>query len=325
MQIKKRALITGIGGQDGSYLAEHLLKLDYEVHGIVRRTTGFANLRSIIKNPSLKLHSGDMLSAYSLDVALRKSMPCEIYNLAGQTFVPTSWQCPSDTFDVNTIAFNNLLDLVSSICPKAKVYQASTSEMFGNNPGVAPLNEETLLRPESPYGVSKLASHELCRVYRNRGLYVVSGILFNHESPRRGPEMVTRKITMAVARWASGSNEILELGNLTSCRDWGYAGDYVKAMHLMLQQVKPRDLVIGTGVSTSIKEFLIYALHSVQLPVEEFIDNNVRLSDSLNRPNEVKKLIADYSLASATIGWTPEVDVKSLAAIMVGNERNHAN
>src|SRR5437870_10225778 len=229
----KRALITGISGQDGSYLAEYLLQLGYEVYGLVRREPQSMRWLEPIRD-QIELLYGDMRDATSLEVAFRKAWPDEVYNLAGQVFVPTSWECPSETFDINVGGLARLLKIIADQKPETRIYQASSSEMFGNADEVC--TEHTPMNPTSPYGASKMAAHRLLAVYRGRGLSAVGGILFNYESPRRGPEMVTRKITLAAARWMHGDRTKLKLGNLEARRDWGFAGDYVRAMHAMLQE-----------------------------------------------------------------------------------------
>ncbi len=235
----KKALITGISGQDGSYLAEYLLDLGYSVYGMVRRETGTMRWLTPIQDQIEVLYA-DMRDAASLEVAFAKASPDEVYNLAGQVFVPTSWQIPAETFDINVGGLARLLNIIERQKPNTRIYQASSSEMYGNLNGLR--DEQTALAPTSPYGVSKTAAHRLCEVYRERGIFAVGGILFNHESPRRGPEMVTRKITLAAADWAQGKKNKLKLGNMQARRDWGFAGDYIRAMHAMLQQEKSQRL-----------------------------------------------------------------------------------
>jgi GDPmannose 4,6-dehydratase len=317
--MSRRALITGISGQDGSYLAEHLLELDYEVYGLVRRDPQSMRWIQPIAH-RIEFVYGDLRDPVSLETAFRKAWPDEVYNLAAQVFIPTSWEFPADTFDVNVGGLARLLQIVEREKPDTCVYQASSSEMFGNVNG--PCNEETDLHPASPYGVSKLAAHRLCEIYRERGLYVVGGILFNHESPRRGPEMVTRKITRAAAAWAKGDRTKLKLGNLQARRDWGFAGDYVKAMHLMLQQKRPKDYVIGTGQSHSVAEFVEQVLDELRRidgqgrfsrPIEKFVEVDTRLV----RANEIHDLRADASLAHKELGWKPQVAFPELIRMMV--------
>lgn len=315
------ALITGAGGQDASYLIEHLLKLGYEVHGTIRHQFP-DNLLRILPDTRVRLYYADMRDASSLELALRKSMPDEIYNLAAQSFVPPSFLDPSHTFDVNVAGLARICTLAEKICPQARIYQASTSEMFGNTIGkgrgnteVLRLDESSPMHPVSPYGVAKLAAHKLCDVYRQRGLYVASGILFNHESPRRGPEMVTRKITRHIASWATGSKAVLRLGNSSSKRDWGFAGDYVIAMHLILQQQSPDDYVVGTGHAYSVHDFYQAAIAASGLTVTE---DQVKFNcPEFTRKPELHSLVADYTKAKTVLGWEPKVSFKDLAAMMI--------
>jgi GDPmannose 4,6-dehydratase len=321
-QFMKTALITGISGQDGSYLAEYLLELGYKVYGLVRREADtMRNLRKVEDN--IELLFGDMRDAVSLEVAFAKAMPDEIYNLAGQVFVPTSWHLPAETFDVNVGGLSRLLNMVERLKPETRVYQASSSEMYGNLNGLR--NEETPLRPTSPYGVSKTAAHNLCQVYRARGIFVVGGILFNHESPRRGPEMVTRKITLAAADWAQGKKNKVKLGNMQARRDWGYAGDYVRAMHAMLQQEKPMDYVIATGQSHSVYEFVVEVLQCLGLvpagaDVADVVNEYVEVDSRLFRTGEIHDLRGDATLARRDMNWQPEVDFCELVRMMVQND-----
>lgn len=314
----KRALITGISGQDGSYLAEHLLGLGYQVYGLVRRDAESMQwIRPIAHR--IEFLYGDLRDPVSLETAFRKAWPDELYNLAAQVFVPTSWEFPADTFDINVGGLARLLQIVEREKADTRVYQASSSEMFGNVAGAC--SEETPLCPTSPYGVSKLAAHRLCEIYRGRGIFAVGGILFNHESPRRGPEMVTRKITRAAAAWAAGDRTRLKLGNLQARRDWGFAGDYVKAMHLMLQRQRPKDYVIGTGQSHSVAEFVERVLVELETitghkdfngSFEEFVE----VDQGLVRTNEIHNLRADVRLAHTELGWSPAVDFAALVRMM---------
>src|ERR1700730_6274420 len=315
----KRALITGISGQDGSYLAEYLLELGYEVFGLVRREPRSVRWLEPIRD-SVELVYGDLRDATSLEVAFRKAWPDEVYNLAGQVFVPTSWECPAETFDINVGGLVRLLQIVTRQKPDTRVYQASSSEMYGNVDEFC--NEQTPFKPTSPYGTSKMAAHGVVQVYRERGVFVVGGILFNHESPRRGPEMVTRKITRAAAAWAGGDRTKLKLGNLQARRDWGFAGDYVKAMHLMLQQSSPKDYIIGTGQSHTVAEFVQLVLTELQslvgdddfaAPIERFVEVDSRLV----RTNEIHDLRADIALARKDLRWQPSVDFPGLVRMMV--------
>ncbi len=315
----KRALITGISGQDGSYLTEYLLRLGYEVYGLVRREPGtLRHLASV--SHRIEFLSGDLRDEASLAVAFQKAWPDEVYNLAGQVFVPTSWEIPAETFDINVGGLSRLLRLVERQKPDTRVYQASSSEMFGNVSG--PCSEGTPFSPTSPYGTSKLAAHRLCEVYRERGLFVAGGILFNHESPRRGPEMVTRKITRAAAAWAHGDKTRLKLGNLEARRDWGFAGDYVRAMHCMLQQDAPRDYVVGTGTSHSVADFLVHVLSELtgaglSEVVTHRIHDYVELDPRLLRTGEIQDLRADPSLVQKELGWKPEVEFPELVRMML--------
>lgn len=314
----KRALITGVSGQDGSYLAEYLLGLGYQVYGLVRREPQTVRwLRGICEH--VEFLYGDLRDSASLEVAFRKAWPEEVYNLAGQVFVPSSWESPSETFDMNVGGLVRLLQIVERQKPDTRVYQASSSEMYGNVDGHC--NEQTPLNPASPYGISKMAAHHLMNIYRQRGIYAVGGILFNHESPRRGPEMVTRKITRAAAAWANGDRSKLKLGNLQARRDWGFAGDYVKAMHAMLQQETPKDYVIGTGESYSVADFVNTVLKELcrhdhaerfNRPIEEFVEVDQRFV----RPNEIHNLRADARLARIELGWVPTLDFRGLVRIM---------
>ncbi|TAM79847.1 MAG: GDP-mannose 4,6-dehydratase [Acidobacteria bacterium] len=317
----KKALITGISGQDGSYLAEYLLDLGYEVWGLVRREPATSRWLGPFAH-RIELVYGDLRDAESLAVAFQKAWPDELYNLAAQVFVPTSWEHPAETFDINAGGLSRLLQIVERQKPGTRVYQASTSEMFGNADGAR--SEQTLFQPMSPYGVSKMAAHRLVEVYRNRGLFVAAGILFNHESPRRGPEMVTRKITRAAARWALGDRTKLKLGNLHARRDWGFAGDYVKAMHAMLQNSAPKDYVVGTGISHSVEDFVRQTLKELSaicgtadVPVfEDWVEVDPRFL----RTGEIHDLRADPSLAQKEFGWKPATDFVQLVRMMVRSD-----
>src|SRR5271167_3434046 len=275
----KKALITGISGQDGSYLAEYLLQLGYRVYGLVRRESGTMRWLAHVQDKIEVLYA-DMRDTASLEVAFTKASPDEVYNLAGQVFVPTSWHMPAETFDINVGGLARLLNIIERQKPDTRIYQASSSEMYGNLNGLR--NEQTALAPTSPYGVSKTAAHRLCEVYRARGVFAVGGILFNHESPRRGPEMVTRKITLASADWAQGKKNKLKLGNMQARRDWGFAGDYVRAMHAMLQQEKANDYVISTGESHSVYEFVVVVLLCLDV-----VPAGANVADMVNEYGEV--------------------------------------
>ena len=318
----KKALITGISGQDGGYLAEYLLELGYSVYGVVRRETATMRWLGPIQGKIEVLYA-DVRDTASLEVAFAKSSPDEVYNLAGQVFVPTSWQIPAETFDINVGGLARLLNIIERQKPDTRLYQASSSEMYGNLNGLR--NEQTALAPTSPYGVSKTAAHRLCEVYRERGVFAVGGILFNHESPRRGPEMVTRKITLAAADWAQGKKSKLKLGNMQARRDWGYAGDYVRAMHAMLQQEKPNDYVIATGESHSVYEFVAEVLQCLNLlaagrNVAEVVNEYVEVDPKLFRTGEIHDLRGDSSLARRALNWNPDVDFKGLVKMMVESD-----
>ena len=318
----KKALITGVSGQDGSYLAEYLLELGYRVYGLVRRESGTMRWLNRIEG-QIELLFGDMRDTASLEVAFAKASPEEVYNLAGQVFVPTSWQIPAETFDINVGGLARLLSIIERQKPDTRIYQASSSEMYGNLNGLR--NEETALIPTSPYGVSKTAAHRLCEVYRARGIFAVGGILFNHESPRRGPEMVTRKITLAAADWAQGKKNKLKLGNMQARRDWGFAGDYVRAMHAMLQTEKPNDYVIATGKSHSVFEFVAEVLHCLDLisagaDVAKIVGEYVEVDPKLFRTGEIHDLRGDASLARQALNWEPRVGFQGLVRMMVESD-----
>ncbi len=325
-----KALITGCFGQDGSYLAEHLLSLNYEVFGLVRFSPVHKHVNYI---EGVRYLYGDMKDSLSIATAIRKADPDEIYNLAGQVFVPSSWNYPAETFDINVGGLARILDCLEKmgIEDTVKVYQASSSEMFGNvifkprSLGISTLlmetphslNEEVPMHPFSPYAVSKYAAHKLAHAYRLRGFYVVSGILFNHESPRRGSEMLTRKVTKHIALWMNGDTHVLRLGSRDSKRDWGFAGDYVKAMHLMMQQTESNDYVIGTGEGHSVEEFVTLAIKIAGLDAERVV-----LYDcpEFSRPNELMTLVADYSKAKEKLGWKPEHSFEDLVTMMVESD-----
>lgn len=309
----KKALITGVTGQDGSYLAEWLLGKGYAVHGMVRRssTETFDRIGHI--KDRLNLVQADLLDELSLIKALEESRPDEIYNLAAMSFVPTSWSQPVLTGEFTGIGVTRLLEAVRLVCPKARVYQASSSEMFGKVREV-PQTELTPFHPRSPYGVAKAYGHFITVNYRESyGLFAVSGILFNHESPRRGKEFVTRKITDGVARIKAGLQDKLPMGNIEAKRDWGFAGDYVRAMWMMLQQPEPDDYVIATGENHSVREFLELAFARAGLRWED----HVVIDSALLRPAEVEHLLGDCAKARTKLGWKPEVDFPGLVRMMV--------
>ena len=309
----KRALITGVTGQDGSYLAELLLEKGYKVFGVKRRTSdlNYGNVEHL-KN-EIDFIYADMTDQTSLIHALTKSKPDEVYNLAAQSFVQTSWEQPMLTTDVDALGVTNILEAIRQVSPASRFYQASTSEMFGKVQAI-PQVESTPFYPRSPYGVAKLYGHWMTINYRESyNIYGCSGILFNHESPRRGLEFVTRKVTNAVARIKHGLQNELRMGNLDSKRDWGFAGDYVKAMWLMLQQETPDDFVIATGETHSIKELLEVAFQSVNLNYEDY----VVIDPMFIRPAEVDLLLGSPEKAKTKLGWTPCVTFEQLIHMMV--------
>jgi len=312
---KKTALITGITGQDGSYLAEFLLKKNYRVVGITRRTStpNYDRIKNIVDD--IELVQGDLIDQHSLTYALRDSNPDEIYNLAAQSFVPTSWNQPVLTGEFTALGVTRILEAMRIACPKARFYQASSSEMFGKV-RETPQKETTPFYPRSPYGVAKVYGHWITVNYRESyNLYATSGILFNHESPRRGLEFVTRKISHAVARIKLKKQKKLKLGNITAKRDWGYAGDYVEAMWLMLQQDKPEDFVIGTGITHSVKEFVVEAFKVAGIDDwQKYVDYNTKED---MRPAEVDLLIANAQKAQKKLNWKPKTSFKELVKIMV--------
>ncbi len=311
---KKVALITGVTGQDGSYLAEFLLDKGYKVHGLVRRSSTESNGRLQGIQSKINLIQGDLLDQHSLDEAVRECHPDEVYNLAAQSFVPTSWNQPVLTGEFTALGVTKILEAVHHYGKKTtKFYQASSSEMFGKTQEV-PQSEKTPLYPRSPYGVAKVYGHYITINYRESyGMFAVSGILFNHESPRRGLEFVTRKITNTVAMIKLGLANELRVGNLEAQRDWGFAGDYVEAMWLMLQQEKPEDFVIGTEETHTVREFCQLAFERVGLDWKKY----VVIDKKFWRPAEVEQLIADSSKAKKILGWKPKVKFKQLVEMMV--------
>ncbi len=307
------ALITGITGQDGSYLAEFLLEKGYEVHGLVRRssTNSLGRIEHLIDD--IQLHPADLLDQSSLESLLRQVRPTEVYNLAAQSFVAASWSQPIFTAEVTALGVTRLLEAIRSVDKSIRFYQASSSEMFGLVQET-PQRETTPLHPRSPYGVAKVYGHWITINYRESyNLFACSGILFNHESPRRGLEFVTRKITHAVARIKLGLATELRLGNLKAKRDWGFAGDYVRAMWLMLQQDEPRDYVIGTGETHTVEEFVSIAFAHAGLNWQDF----VVIDPQFFRAAEVELLLSDYSKAKAELAWKPRVTFQELVTTMV--------
>lgn len=313
---KKRALITGITGQDGSYLAEYLLEQGYDVIGMIRRssTVNFERIHHI--QDKVTLVAGDLLDEVSMIHLLREHRPSEVYNLAAQSFVQTSFSQPVFTGEVTGLGVTRILDAVRVVDPGIRFYQASSSEMFGKVQAV-PQTETTPFYPRSPYGVAKLYGHWITVNYRESyDMYACSGILFNHESPRRGLEFVTRKITNAVARIKLGKDKELRLGNLDAKRDWGYAKDYVRAMHLMLQQDTADDYVVSTGETYSVRRFCEIAFGHVGLNYQDY----VVIDERFYRPAEVDLLVGDPAKANKNLGWKPEVTFEQLVTMMVESD-----
>lgn len=337
---KKRALVTGITGQDGSYLTEYLLTMNYEVHGIMRRSSTFTTERidHLINDPRVKLHLGDLNDSSNIHRLVEEVRPAEIYHLGAQSHVGVSFEVPEYTGDVSGLGTLRILNAVKSIDPEIKFYNAATSEMFGGIPGSQPQNEKTNFHPRSPYGAAKLYAFWLCVNYREAfNLFVANGILFNHESPRRGGTFVTKKISASVAKYIKDQGFVLSLGNLDSVRDWGFAGDYVKAMHSMLQLSHADDFVVATGVGTTVRQFVEMAYEVVDIKikwegegVKEVGINSlngqtvIKIDPRLYRPSEVDVLIGDYSKAKSQLGWTPNTNVSELAKMMVESELNNS-
>jgi len=316
MNYMKKALITGITGQDGSYLAELLLAKGYQVFGLERRssTKNRTNIEKIEKD--INFISGDLTDQHSLTRAITSSQPDEVYNLAAQSFVKESWEQPEYTGDVTGLGALRVLEAIRQVNLKIKYYQASSSEMFGRTKE-APQNEKTPFYPRSPYGVAKLYAHWITVNYRESyDIFACSGILFNHESERRGLEFVTRKITNAAVKIKLGLQDKLYLGNLDAKRDWGYAPEYVEAMWLMLQQEKPEDFVIATGQAHSVKDFVEVAFGIVDLDWEKYVE----IDDRFKRPTEVYSLVGDASKAKTRLGWQPKVNFSELVKIMVESD-----
>jgi GDPmannose 4,6-dehydratase len=310
---ERRALITGITGQDGSYLAELLLEKGYQVHGMTRRAST-ENLERIAHlTDRLTLIQGDLLDPHSLEAAVREAQPHEVYNLAAQSFVPTSWNQPVLTAEFTAVGVTRMLEAIRSVDPEIRFYQASSSEMFGKVREI-PQTEMTPFHPRSPYGVAKVYGHHITVNYRESyDLFAVSGILFNHESPRRGLEFVTRKITDGVARIKLGLASEVRLGNTEVKRDWGFAGDYVEAMWLMLQQDEPSDYVIATGEEHSVQEFVELAFDRAGLDPEK----HVAVDPRFLRPAEVDHLVGDASKARRELEWAPRATFRELVELMV--------
>ena len=315
--MKKKALITGITGQDGSYLAEYLLEQDYEVHGLVRRAAieDPAHRMSRIYHifDRLNLHSGLIENYASLYSVIARIKPDELYHLAAQSFVAESFEDAFSTLHINIFGTLNTLSALKELSPRCRFYFAGSSEMFGKVKE-SPQNERTHFHPRSPYGISKVAGFDLTRNYREAyGMFAVTGILFNHESPRRGFEFVSRKITSHAAMIKLGLTKTLTLGNLDARRDWGHSSEYVKQMHAMLQQDEPEDLVIATGETHTVREFCELAFSELRLNWEDY----VRVDDRFKRPSEVELLVGDCSRAKEKIGWEPKILFKDLAREMV--------
>jgi GDPmannose 4,6-dehydratase len=318
----QRALITGITGQDGSYLAEYLLDRGYEVHGVIRRASSFntGRIDHILLDPHdsrtrLRLHYGDLSDGSQLARLIRTLQPDEVYNLGAQSHVGVSFQQPEYTGDVDALGVIRLLEAIREVGGGTRFYQACTSEMFGDAP--SPQDESTPFRPRSPYAAAKVYGYWVTRNYREAyGMYAVNGILFNHEGERRGETFVTRKITRAVARIVAGIDDCLYLGNLDAMRDWGHARDYVRSMWLMMQQDTPADYVIGTGVAHSVREFCQRAFAHVGLEWEPF----VRIDPAYYRPTETDHLRANPSAAKEKLGWEPEISFDQLVAGMVEHD-----
>jgi len=314
--MKKTAFITGITGQDGSYLAELLLKKKYQVVGLISRkyNIGFHNIESF-KN-QLILKEGDLLDKKSLEKIFKTHQPSEVYNLGGLTFVPTSWEKPTLTFDINTLGVSRLLEIIKTHHPKTKFYQATSAKIFGQ-PQTSPQTETTPLNPVDPYSVSKAAAHYLIQGYRDKyNLFAVSGILYNHESERRGPEFVTRKITLQAAKIKLGLAKQLVLGNLKAQQDWGYAPDYVEAMWLMLQQSKPDDYLIATGKLHSVADVCQIAFSHLKLNYQKF----VKIDKKFYRSIEAQAPVGNASKAKKILGWQPKVNFKQMIIKMVEND-----
>ena len=338
--MNKKALITGITGQDGSYLAEFLLKKGYEVHGIIRRSSVFTTHRidKIMINPMLFLHHGDLADSSNLGRLIRDINPDEIYNLAAQSHVAVSFEVPEYTADVDGIGTIRLLDAIKAFNPKIKFYQASTSELYGKVREI-PQNEDTPFYPRSPYAVAKLYAFWITKNYREAyNLYAVNGILFNHESPRRGETFVTKKITKAVANIKKGKQEKVSLGNLNSKRDWGYAKEYVEMMWLMLQQPEPEDYVAATNKTNTIRYFVELAFKEIDVEIEwkgkdaeeKGYDKatgklRVDINPKYFRPTEVELLIGDASKAKEKLGWEAKITLEELVRKMVKYDLNNDN
>ncbi|MBI5004036.1 GDP-mannose 4,6-dehydratase [Candidatus Kaiserbacteria bacterium] len=326
---KKRALITGITGQDGSYLAEFLINKGYEVYGFMRRTSTdpFARIEHLHVSGALKLIYGNMRDLPTIERAIEESDPHEIYNLAAQSHVGVSFLCPDETWDINYMGVERLLTVAYKHNKKIRIYQASTSEMFGSTP--PPQSEKTVFAPVSPYAEAKLKAHHLIEEYRAQGYFAASGILFNHESPRRGKHFVTRKLTHAFAKMKYGMQDHVTVGNLDAERDWGFAGDYVRAMWMMLQEKKADTYVIATGEAHSVRQLIETVGSVIGMPIhwegkglkevgkDEHGTIRVSIDKKFYRPREVDALQGDASKAKRKLGWKPEVSFEELVEMMV--------
>ena len=332
----KTAIITGVTGQDGSYLAELLLSKGYHVYGLVRRTSqptqGRSLINHLLKNERFHLVNGDLTDQSSIDNAVNEIQPDEFYNLGAQSFVPESWRSPTMTADVTGLGALRCLEAIKLVKPDCRFYQAGSSEQFGEVREI-PQNELTPFYPRSPYGCAKVFAYEITRNYRESyGLYACTGILFNHESPRRGLEFVTRKVTMTVARISSGLDEFLSIGNVKAKRDWGFAGDYVEMQWRMLQQEEPEDFVVATGETHSVQDMINMAFSRVGFDLTwsgEGVDTiatdnegvvRVKTNPKFFRPAEVDLLVGDYTLASQKLGWKPSTSFEELVNMMVDSD-----
>jgi len=332
----KTAIITGVTGQDGSYLAELLLSKGYQVYGLVRRTSqptqGRSLINHLLKNERFHLVNGDLTDQSSIDNAVNEIQPDEFYNLGAQSFVPESWRSPTMTADVTGLGALRCLEAIKLVKPDCRFYQAGSSEQFGEVREI-PQNELTPFYPRSPYGCAKVFAYEITRNYRESyGLYACTGILFNHESPRRGLEFVTRKVTMTVARISSGLDEFLSIGNVKAKRDWGFAGDYVEMQWRMLQQEEPEDFVVATGETHSVQDMINMAFSRVGFDLTwsgEGVDTiatdkegvvRVKTNPKFFRPAEVDLLVGDYTLASQKLGWKPSTSFEELVNMMVDSD-----
>jgi GDPmannose 4,6-dehydratase len=314
--MQRKALITGITGQDGSYLAEFLLEKNYRVYGLVRRSSTINFERIAHLQDKVELIPGDLLDQSSLITALQKAEPDEVYNLAAQSFVPTSWTQPVLTGEFTALGVTRMIEAIRVVNPAIRFYQASSSEMFGMV-DTSPQNESTRFYPRSPYGVAKLYGHWITvNARESYGLFACSGILFNHESPRRGIEFVTRKVSYSVARIKLGLQPKLKMGNLDAERDWGFAGDYVRAMWLMLQQNVPEDYVVATGIAHSVKHLLELAFAHVGLDYRDYVE----VAQDLLRPADVYHLRGDYSKARERLLWEPDVSFERMIEMMVDSD-----